>query len=189
MVKQKTISPVQLVKAHLDRIERFNPLLNAFVALDADRALLAARSAEAAVMHGKEFGPLHGVPITLKSSIDVAGLALRSGFPVARRISLKQMQHFPALLCSVCSIPAFRHRERSWQVNGRTVQYLEAMSYAQWANILGLPAVVVPVAKSREGLPIGVQVIGRPWEEEVVLAVGAEIEHACGGWQEPPMEP
>jgi hypothetical protein len=32
-------------------------------------------------------------------------------------------------------------------------------------------------------------VIGRPWEEEVVLAVGAEIEHACGGWQEPPMEP
>jgi Asp-tRNA(Asn)/Glu-tRNA(Gln) amidotransferase A subunit family amidase len=102
---------------------------------------------------------------------------------------LKQMQDFPALLCPVCSIPAFRHRERSWQVNGRTVQYLEAMSYAQWANILGLPAAVVPVAKSSEGLPIGVQLVGRPWEEEVVLAVGAEIEHACGGWQEPPMEP
>ncbi len=75
---------------------------------------------------------------------------------------LKQMQDFPALLCPVCSILAFRHRERSWQVNGRTVQYVEAMSYAQWANILGLPAAVVPVAKSSEGLPIGVQVVGRP---------------------------
>ena len=79
MVKQKTISPVQLVKAHLERIERFNPLLNAFVVLDADRALLAAQSAEAAVMHGKELGPLHGVPISLKSSIDVAGLRCEAG--------------------------------------------------------------------------------------------------------------
>ena len=91
-------------------------------------------------------------------------------------------------LCPVCSVPAFRHRERSWRVDGRTVQYLEAMSYAQWFNILGLPAAVVPVTRSQEGLPIGVQVVGRPWEEEAVLAVAAEIERACGGWQEPPIE-
>jgi Asp-tRNA(Asn)/Glu-tRNA(Gln) amidotransferase A subunit family amidase len=51
------------------------------------------------------------------------------------------------------------------------------MSYTQWFNILGNPVVVVPVGKSADGLPIGVQVVGRPFEEELVLTVAAAIEH------------
>ncbi len=456
MVAGRSASPVELMKAHLDRIERLNPLLNAFVVLDGERALRAARAAEEAVMHARELGPLHGVPITIKSSIDVAGLRCEAGsrlraghvaaedaplvarlkaagaivlgntnvpellmawetdnllqgrtnnpwdlertpggssggesaaiaaclsaagvgsdgggsirvpahftgicglkptpgripatghFPAsagpfaqlgvvgpmartvedlrvmfevmagpdvgdpcaapvairwpstaeARRLRvgyfeqggdtpasaetraavrtaaqaleregfevrpfqppdlgyvqrlwwtmfglagglvlrpmleghdadlhpimkefagwvaaeppltldrlmntilerdrartdfLRRMEEFPILLCPVCSIPAFRHRERSWAVEGRAVLYLEAMSYAQWFNILGNPAAVVPVSRSQSGLPIGVQVVGRPWEEEAVLAVAAEIERACGGWHEPPI--
>jgi Asp-tRNA(Asn)/Glu-tRNA(Gln) amidotransferase A subunit family amidase len=61
------------------------------------------------------------------------------------------------------------------------------MRYTQWFNLTGNPAAVVPVGRSPEGLPIGVQVVGRPWEEEVVLAVAAKIEQACGGWQKPPL--
>ena len=60
------------------------------------------------------------------------------------------------------------------------------MSYTQWFNILGNPAAVVPVGRSPDGLPIGVQVIGRPYEEEVVLAVAAAIERGCGGFTAPP---
>jgi Asp-tRNA(Asn)/Glu-tRNA(Gln) amidotransferase A subunit family amidase len=98
---------------------------------------------------------------------------------------LAQMDVYPVLLCPVCAVPAFRHRERSWTVEGRTVEYLDAMSYTQWFNLLGNPAVVVPVGRSPEGLPIGVQVVGRPHEEEVVLAIAARIEQACGDRSEP----
>ena len=98
---------------------------------------------------------------------------------------LAQMDVYPVLLCPVCAVPAFHHRERAWTVDGQTVKYLDAMSYTQWFNLLGNPAVVVPVGRSPEGLPIGVQVVGRPHEEEVVLAIAAKIEQACGDRREP----
>lgn len=98
---------------------------------------------------------------------------------------LAQMEKFPVLLCPVCAVPAFRHGERAWAVDGRSVGYLDAMSYTQWFNLLGNPAAVMPVGRSAEGLPIGVQVVGRPWEEEAVLTVATRIEEACGGWQPP----
>jgi Asp-tRNA(Asn)/Glu-tRNA(Gln) amidotransferase A subunit family amidase len=88
----------------------------------------------------------------------------------------EQMQKYPILLCPAAAIPAFRHGERSWQVEGKTVHYLDAWSYAEFFNLLGNPAAVVPVGRSPEGLPIGVQIVGRPWEEEQVLAVAAALE-------------
>lgn len=98
---------------------------------------------------------------------------------------LRQMERYPILLCPVCAIPAFGHGEREWTVDARRVDYLQAMSYSQWFNLLGNPAVVVPVGRSPEGLPIGVQVVGRPFEEEIVLAVARNIEEACGDLREP----
>lgn len=100
---------------------------------------------------------------------------------------LSRIEEFPILLCPVCAIPAFHHGERQWTVQGQTVEYLQAMAYSQWFNLLGNPAVAVPVGKSSEGLPIGVQIVGRPWEEEAVLAVSGKIEEACGGFQRPPL--
>ena len=66
------------------------------------------------------------------------------------------------------------------------MNYLDAWSYTEWFNLLGSPGAVVPVAQSPEGLPIGVQIVGRPWEEELVLAVAAEVERECGGFRRPP---
>jgi Asp-tRNA(Asn)/Glu-tRNA(Gln) amidotransferase A subunit family amidase len=100
---------------------------------------------------------------------------------------LEHMEEFPILLCPACAIPAFHHGEREWQVQDRKVEYLKAMSYSQWFNLLGNPAAVVPVGKSPEGLPIGVQVVGRPWEDEAVLAVAAKIESVTGGFRPPPI--
>ena len=99
---------------------------------------------------------------------------------------LFQMRKFPVLICPTASIPAFRHGEREWTVEGKTVKYLDAWSYCEWFNLLGFPAVVVPMGFADHGLPIGVQVVGRPWEEEIVLAVAAKLEAARGPWQGPP---
>jgi Asp-tRNA(Asn)/Glu-tRNA(Gln) amidotransferase A subunit family amidase len=99
---------------------------------------------------------------------------------------LLQMRKYPVLICPTAAIPAFRHGEREWLVEGKTVKYLDAWSYCEWFNLLGFPAVVVPMAQSPEGLPIGVQVVGRPWEEELVLAVAAALEETRGPWMSPP---
>ena len=93
---------------------------------------------------------------------------------------LTQMQEFLLLLCPVCSVPAFRHGERSWTIDGQQVEYLGAMCYSQWFNLLAAPAAVVPVGRSPGGLPIGVQVVGRPNEDEVVLKVASLIDGAFG---------
>ncbi|MGB6481401.1 MAG: amidase [Candidatus Sulfotelmatobacter sp.] len=100
---------------------------------------------------------------------------------------LKQMQQYQILLCPAAAIPAFRHGERSWQIEGKTVHYLDAWSYTEFFNLLGNPAVVVPVSYSSEGLPIGVQLVGPPWKEEQVLTVAAALEKECGAWKIPPI--
>lgn len=99
---------------------------------------------------------------------------------------LAAMRRHRVLVCPVTAMPAFRHDERRWDVGGASVGYLEAMRFTQWFNVLGLPVAVVPVGRSPEGLPIGVQVVGRPFEEARVLAIAARIEAACGGYAAPP---
>ena len=66
-------------RLYLERVERFNPALNAIVTLDADRARAEADAADTAIAHGDNLGPLHGVPITIKDSIETAGHATTSG--------------------------------------------------------------------------------------------------------------
>jgi len=104
---------------------------------------------------------------------------------VVRMQVFAQMQDFPVLLCPVASIPAFKHGERSWQVEGKTVKYLDAWSYTEWFNLLGMPALSVPVGKSPEGLPIGVQIAARPWQEELVISVAAVLEEQVGCFNHP----
>src|SRR5690348_17177922 len=79
LVRCGQISPVELVQAHVARIERLNPKLNAFIELRAHSALADAQAAEEAVQHGDEVGPLHGVPVSIKSSIAIAGLKFECG--------------------------------------------------------------------------------------------------------------
>jgi amidase len=113
-------------------------------------------------------------------------LAAWLGRDAVREKILLQMRKYPVLICPTAAIPAFRHGEREWQVEGKTVKYLDAWSYCEWFNLLGFPAVVIPMGFSPEGLPIGVQIVGRPWEEETVLAVAAQLERERGPWSAPP---
>jgi len=93
---------------------------------------------------------------------------------------LRQMDSVPVLLSPVSSGPAFRHGEGNYRPG---TGYLDTMRFCQWLNLTGLPGASVPIALSKEGLPIGIQVIGRPFEEEFVLAVAESIEKARGPWR------
>jgi aspartyl-tRNA(Asn)/glutamyl-tRNA(Gln) amidotransferase subunit A len=73
-LRKKRISPVELTKACLARIDRLNPTLNAFITVTGDSALATAREAEADIQHGRWRGPLHGIPIALKDLVDIAGV-------------------------------------------------------------------------------------------------------------------
>ena len=107
----------------------------------------------------------------------------------ARAQFFAQMQRYPILLCPAAAIPAFRHGERTWQMDGKKVDYLDAWSYTEFFNLLGNPAAVVPAGRSPEGLPIGVQIVGRPWEEEQVLLVAAALEKELDTQYRPPEIP
>jgi aspartyl-tRNA(Asn)/glutamyl-tRNA(Gln) amidotransferase subunit A len=81
LIRTKEVSPVEVMQAHLDRINAVDPKINAIVAI-ADDALKDAKVAEAAVQAGRELGPLHGVPFTVKDSIDTAGVLTQRGSPI-----------------------------------------------------------------------------------------------------------
>lgn len=73
------ITSVGLLSAQLERVERFNPVLNAVVALDVDRAMAEARAADEALQQGRRTGPLHGLPMTIKDIFATKGLVTTSG--------------------------------------------------------------------------------------------------------------
>ncbi len=74
LVRRKKVSPVELTRACLARVERLNPRLNAFITVTAEQALADARAAESDIAKGRWRGPLHGIPIALKDLFDTAGV-------------------------------------------------------------------------------------------------------------------
>lgn len=91
------------------------------------------------------------------------------------------IRQYDVLVCPPCSRVAMPH--------GTTSLALDAFSYTLAFNLTGWPCAVVRGGTSAEGLPIGVQVVGRPWREDVVLAVAGRLESALGGWKMPPSQP
>jgi len=100
--------------------------------------------------------------------------------------TLEEMKDHPILLCPVASVPAFKHGQRSWIIGDKLVEYLGAVRHTQWFNALAAPAAVVPVGQSPEGLPIGVQIAARPFQDETVLGVAAVLDRAFG-YRPPPL--
>ena len=93
---------------------------------------------------------------------------------------LEETREYSVLICPVASIPAFRHGERAWSIDGTQVEYLDAVRHTQWFNALAMPAAVVPVGNSPEGLPIGVQIAAQPFDDEMALGIAAVVDAAFG---------
>lgn len=91
---------------------------------------------------------------------------------------LQWMQTTPLILAPVGATPAFEHGARRVVINGQSISVFRAFSYSQTFNVFGLPSVVVPAGRSTDGLPIGVQIVGRPFEEMKVLAAARVVEQA-----------
>src|ERR1700704_2397507 len=79
MIRERALSPVELVDEHLRQISKRNPEINGFVVVLEEQARKAAKQAEAAIMRGQALGLLHGVPVTVKDSFDMAGLPTLCG--------------------------------------------------------------------------------------------------------------
>src|SRR5690348_7873131 len=79
LIRKKALSPVELTRICLDRIERLNPSLNAFIIVTKEHALAQASAAENELRRGNWLGPLHGIPISLKDTIDTAGVRTTAG--------------------------------------------------------------------------------------------------------------
>jgi Asp-tRNA(Asn)/Glu-tRNA(Gln) amidotransferase A subunit family amidase len=95
---------------------------------------------------------------------------------------IRQMHDVPILLSPVSSGPAFRHGGGNYNPG---TGYLDTMRYSQWLNLTGFPGASVPMSHSNEGLPIGVQIIGRPFEDELVLSVAESLESGRGPYPPP----
>src|ERR1700746_3110811 len=111
-IRARKISPVELTKAHQSRIAKLSPLLNAFVQTDDERALRDAQAREAEAIRGKIRGPLHGVPISIKSSLDVegmrceAGTRFREGYVAASdAVLVSRLRHAGAIVLGVTNTP------------------------------------------------------------------------------------
>lgn len=104
-----------------------------------------------------------------------------------RAALLRQMREFPVILAPVSGVTAFRHRERCWPAPERNISLFEAMAPLTFVNLLGLPSMVIPFDVTAEGLPVGVQLIGRPFEEETILEVAVRLEEARGPFPSAPL--
>src|SRR6266699_336492 len=89
-IRSKNVSPVEIVELHLKRIEELQPKLNAFVHLDGEGARRQARTARDLVLRGAQLGSLHGVPLSIKSCLDVAGWPCPAGSLLRKDFAPKQ---------------------------------------------------------------------------------------------------
>lgn len=105
----------------------------------------------------------------------------------ARARLLEWMETTPLIVAPVGATAAFRHDAgRSLSVGDRSIGVFRAFGYAQAFNVFDLPCVCVPAGRTPEGLPVGVQIAGRPFREREVLAAARIVEEAFGGRQTSP---
>jgi len=118
-------------------------------------------------------------PVTLESFMNACAERDR-----LRSDLLQQLRDIPVLLSPVSTAPAFRHGSGNYRP-GDPHNYRDTMRFCQWLNVAGFPGLSLPFGRSSEGLPINVQLVARPYEEELLLAVAESLEQARGPWSYP----
>src|SRR5947209_2921736 len=117
LIARRAVSPVEVVDVVLDRIDKMQPTINAFITVCADEARAAAKAAEAAVMRGDTLGALHGVPFAAKDLVNTAGVrttfgswALADNVPRADSPSVARIKAAGAILVGKTTTPEFGHK-------------------------------------------------------------------------------
>src|SRR5581483_5354275 len=118
--------------------------------------------------------------VAAQNALPTAAFAgLLAQLDLYRAEMLAFMARYDAILCPACAVPALPH--------GASMANMPAFSYTYAFNLTGWPAVVVPAGRAPSGLPIGAQVVARPWREDVALALAARVESALGPGPTPPL--
>lgn len=100
----------------------------------------------------------------------------------------KELEPWDVWLCPVVMTPAFTHRAKGQAVTveGKKVPYMMASgAYTVPFNLTGHPVVVIPIGQTLDGLPIGMQIVGKRWREMELLAIAQESNKVVGGFQHP----
>ena len=151
----------------------FGRLFNADGGAWVQRLLDAANTAEASPFVSRRMKP--------EDALDTpAFTALLEELDTYRSSMLGFIRQYDAILCPTCAFPAVEHGGTVYDESRRG-----GFSYTSAYNMTGWPGVVVRGGSSPEGLPIGVQVVARPWREDVALALASVVEQGSGGWQRP----
>ena len=114
LIRRREISPVELVKRVLQRIEQVNPVVNAYCTVAAEQALVAARAAEAAIARGEALGPLHGIPVAIKDMSLTAGIRTTFGsrlyadyVPTEDSLDVARLKRAGAIVVGKTNTPEF----------------------------------------------------------------------------------
>ena len=114
LIQKRKIGCLELLDHYLSRVERFNPALNAIISTDIPAARRRARLADKMVANGEKLAPLHGVPVTVKESFDVKGLATSWGVPAYRNniakedaVSVRRSRNAGAVIFGKTNIPTW----------------------------------------------------------------------------------
>jgi len=154
--------------------ELFSGLMGADSGAEVDAALQLAGTREMSPWLKRRREALTGRGV---SGSDFSRLLSR--LDTFRSSMLSFLEKFHAIVCPINASPALPHHT---SYDGDNIH---RFSYAQAYNLTGWPCAVVRGGTSSEGLPIGVQVVARPWGESIVLALAARLEAVLGGWRPP----
>jgi Asp-tRNA(Asn)/Glu-tRNA(Gln) amidotransferase A subunit family amidase len=147
----------------------------------AQRARVAGRESEAHPLYLEPISKMLERPAPTAEQI----FAAQAERDRLRLTLLEQMRSHPVLLMPVSGIVAFKPGERKFDTGAKPIGMFQAMMTAVIGNVLGVPGLTVPISVSPEGLPVGVQLLGRPWAEEIVLELGTKLEIARGEFPRP----
>ncbi len=116
-IRDKSLSPVEVTSAILQRAERSQPVLNAFITIAGDAAMAAAQRAEQAVMRGENLGLLHGVPVSVKDLVNTAGIKTTFGsyiyennVPESDAVAVARLKAAGAIVIGKTTTPEFGHK-------------------------------------------------------------------------------
>jgi len=203
LIATRAASPLEVLDAHLAVIARVDPGLNAVVTLAAEQARTQARAAEAAVLRGETLGPLGGLPVAIKDVTPTAGIRTTFGSPLDRdhvpgedAAAEQQRQEvfhrfrqlferYDVLLTPAAPVKPYPvELNFPQEINGRKLEsYVDWIAPAFLITLVSLPAGSVPAGLTRDGLPVGLQVVAPRFEEPRILSVAKLVQRAHAiGW-------
>jgi Asp-tRNA(Asn)/Glu-tRNA(Gln) amidotransferase A subunit family amidase len=198
------VSPVTIVDACLDRIERLNPALNAFITVLPNQAREDSRLAQSEIAAESIRGPLLGIPIAIKDFYDTTGIRTTAAFegfkdrvPKNDALGVAKLKKAGAIMVGKTNMhrlgmgttgveSAFGPVRNPWNIGYIAVgsssgsAVASGISNTVFANYYGLPAISIPSGLDRNGLPLGLQIVGKPWDEAGVLHLAYRCDKATG---------